>query len=145
MAVPIFAAVLIGAALVPALATINQIGLLVEIDIKPGSDPNSINPNSRGVVPVAILGSDTFDVALIDAENIIFTAVGDLYFDATPVHFAFEDANDDGFMDLIAQFLTQSTGISCDTTQGEIIGILLDGTPFFGFDDINPVGCKNNG
>jgi len=35
----------------------------VEIDIKPGSDPNSINPNSNGVIPVAILGSAIFDAS----------------------------------------------------------------------------------
>ena len=34
----------------------------IEIDIKPGSDRNSINPMSKGVIPVAILGSDEFDV-----------------------------------------------------------------------------------
>ncbi len=27
----------------------------ITIDIKPGSDPNSINLNSKGVIPVAIL------------------------------------------------------------------------------------------
>jgi hypothetical protein len=32
--------------------------VLVSIDIKPGSDPNSINPFSRGVIPVAILSSN---------------------------------------------------------------------------------------
>ena len=31
------------------------------VDIEPGSEVNPINPGSRGVIPVAILGSDTFD------------------------------------------------------------------------------------
>src|SRR5262245_7701913 len=35
----------------------------VDVDIKPGSDPNSINPMSQGVIAVAILGSEIFDVA----------------------------------------------------------------------------------
>ena len=34
----------------------------VEIDIKPGSNPNCFNLNGNGVIPVAVLGSDTFDV-----------------------------------------------------------------------------------
>jgi hypothetical protein len=38
----------------------------VDLDIKPGNDLNPINPASRGVIPVAILGSDTFDVADVD-------------------------------------------------------------------------------
>ena len=40
------------------------------LDIKPGSYPNPINPSSRGVVPVAILGSEGFDVRTIDAATI---------------------------------------------------------------------------
>jgi len=35
--------------------------LTVAIDIKPGSDPNAINPNSKGVIPVAILTTPEFD------------------------------------------------------------------------------------
>jgi hypothetical protein len=31
-------------------------------DIKPGSDPNSINPTNAGLIAVAILGSDAIDV-----------------------------------------------------------------------------------
>jgi len=145
-AVPILAAILIGSLFVPTFALIPPNGNEVEIDIKPGSDQNSINPNSRGVVPVAILGSADFDVTQIDPDTIMFTAVGDFYFDTTPVHFAFEDVNDDGLLDLIAQFLTQSTGITCDTELGEIIGFLVDGAFFFGIDSINPVGkdCVNN-
>ena len=51
----------------------------VDIDIKPGSDPNSINTRSNGVVPVAILGSATFDVTTIDVTTLTFGT-------ATPAH-----------------------------------------------------------
>ena len=34
----------------------------VGIDIKPGSFPNSINLKGKGVIPVAILSTTTFDV-----------------------------------------------------------------------------------
>ncbi len=43
-----------------------------QIDIKPGSDANSINPTSRGWIPVAILGSEGFDVADVDAAKLAF-------------------------------------------------------------------------
>ena len=33
----------------------------VSIDITPGSYPNSINPKSKGQIPLAILATDTFD------------------------------------------------------------------------------------
>src|SRR5262245_18097596 len=33
----------------------------ITIDIKPGGTPNSINPNSHGEIPVAVLTTNTFD------------------------------------------------------------------------------------
>jgi hypothetical protein len=38
----------------------------VIIDIEPGSDPDCFNNDGKGVIPVAILGSDDFDVTRID-------------------------------------------------------------------------------
>lgn len=42
----------------------------VPIDIKPQSCPNPINVKSRGVLPVAILGTAEFDVTTIDPASI---------------------------------------------------------------------------
>ena len=44
--------------------------LPVEIDIKPGSCPNSWNRESNGVLPVAILGTEDFDVTQIDVSSV---------------------------------------------------------------------------
>jgi hypothetical protein len=44
----------------------------VEIDIKPDTDTNPINPSSRGAFPVAILGSGGFDIADIDVTTLAF-------------------------------------------------------------------------
>ena len=44
----------------------------VEVDIKPGSDLNAINPFSRGVIPVAIRGSEAFDVPDVDVTTLGF-------------------------------------------------------------------------
>jgi hypothetical protein len=116
----------------------------VAIDIKPGSDPNSINLKSKGVISVAILGSDTFDVALVDVDTLVF---GPDY--ALPAHdlndplvYAdhLQDVNGDGFMDLVCHFRTQETGIlpsaisamlTFDTTGGDHIEV---------YDSVNIVG-----
>lgn len=42
------------------------------MDVKPGSDTKPIHLMSRGVIPVAILGSDTFDVAYVDVITLAF-------------------------------------------------------------------------
>lgn len=83
---------------------------LVEIDIKPGSYPNSINIDSRGVVPVALL-SNGFNVAEIDPALIRFA-------EARPVHWALEDVDGDGNMDMILHFRTQElVGLDENSTE----------------------------
>jgi hypothetical protein len=40
------------------------------LDIKPGSCPNPFNRNSNGVLPVGLLGTDTFDVSMVDISTL---------------------------------------------------------------------------
>jgi hypothetical protein len=44
--------------------------LIASLDIKPGACPNPFNPKSQGVLPVAVLGSPTFDVTQIDTTSL---------------------------------------------------------------------------
>ena len=62
----------------PAESTVHVIGPAlgeevatgVTVDIKPGTFPNSINLGSNGVVPVAILSTDTFDATTVDPRSV---------------------------------------------------------------------------
>ncbi len=47
---------------------------LPNINIKPGSDPNSINTCSGGTTPVALFGSDTLDVEMVDQDQMILAS-----------------------------------------------------------------------
>jgi len=119
---------------------INQGGPLpISLDIKPDGFPNSVNPYARGVIPVAILGSDTLDVSGIDVTTLVFGPGG-----APIAHLNghLQDVNYDGIMDLVTHYRTQDTGIVCGDESATLTGETLDGHPFEGTDSIQTVGCR---
>jgi hypothetical protein len=109
----------------------------VDLDIKPGSDPNAINPSLDGDLPVAILGSDSFDVGNVDVTTLAFGPIGAPIDHSQGPHF--EDLNGDGFTDLMAHFRIEETGIAFGEMMACISGETLDGEPFAGCDAIRTV------
>ena len=78
----------------------------VGIDIKPGSDPNSINLGSNGVVPVAILGSPDFDAATVNPSTVTLAGAGVKLKGNSGNAGSLEDVNGDGYLDLVVQVYT---------------------------------------
>lgn len=109
----------------------------VSVDIKPGSDPNSINPRSQGVIPVAILTTPAFNASTVDPSTVKFGPNG-----AAPVQTALEDVDGDGDLDLILHFSTQATGIACGDTQAVLTGNTTGGQAIEGSDAVKTAGCK---
>jgi hypothetical protein len=115
-----------------------SIATTVDIDIKPGSSPNSINPKSNGVIPVAVLTTDTFDAATVEPTTVRFGVASE----ATPVQSALEDVDGDGDTDMIFHFRIQDIGIKCSDTSASLTGRTLSGQTIKGVDSISTVGCK---
>lgn len=111
----------------------------VTVDIKPGSDPNAINPRNQGVVPVAILGSVTFDINQVDQPSVRL-GPGQAAPRKGVGHN--EDVNRDGYMDLVFQFPTQDIGLRCEDTALFLTGRLRDGRAIAGADSVKTAGCR---
>jgi len=129
----------------------------VPVDVKPTSCRNPLRTGSKGVLPVAILGTEDFDVSQIDPASIVLAGVSPLrwaMFDVAAPYEPYlgkEDAFDcttagpDGFMDLTLKFKTQEVVVALgDVSDGDVLvlpltGNLLEefgGTPIVGEDVI---------
>jgi hypothetical protein len=120
--------------LAPGESVVVFLSIPVLIDIKPGSDSNSINPFAQSIIPVAILGSDALDIGEVDLATLAFGPDG-----ARPVHNEgghLADVNEDGFADLLSHYSTRYTGIAMGDTDACVTGELLSGVPFEGCDTI---------
>jgi hypothetical protein len=120
--------------------TLVETPLQVNIDIKPGSSPNSINLGASGVVPVAILTSLTFDATQVNPDTVTLAGAkvkligkGDRY-SCGP-----EEVNGDSLIDLVCHVITAEFLIEL----GDSIAILeaetFDGTQIRGEDSIQIV------
>ncbi|MHC4445535.1 MAG: hypothetical protein ACYTF1_23560, partial [Planctomycetota bacterium] len=132
----------------------------LSLDIKPGGCPNPLNTNTKGKgkLPVAILGTETFDVSEIDVNTI---SIADVVFPAktpkivdvaTPLIDGEEcechELEGDGYADLVIHFSRREIILSLGLNQMErksvvpitVQGKLLDGTPFEATDCVKIVG-----
>jgi len=115
----------------------------IDIDVKPGGNPNNINMESKGVVPVAILTKDGIDADTVDPATVTFAA-------AKPVRWTKEDVDGDGDLDLLFHFKTQElefTEESIEATQFDatLEGETTDKRKIVGTDEVRivPKGKKH--
>jgi hypothetical protein len=113
---------------------IARLTIQVEIDIKPGSFPNSINRGSNGNVPVALLSSSTFDATTADPRTVVFAGASPLNIGKT-----LEDVNGDGRLDLVLHFATQSLDLPAGTTEACLSGKTIGADSFKGCDSVRLV------
>lgn len=112
---------------------------VVQIDIKPGSDPNSINCNDEDeVISVAILTTDDFDALTVDPNTVLFEGASEVHVDKKTfeprVHE--EDVDGDGDTDRLFHFCLGDTGLTCDSTEGTLTGETVDGQAIEGTDTV---------
>ena len=122
----------------------------INLDIKPQSCPNPFNVNSKGLLPVAIPGSETVDVFDIDIDSIQLAGVSPIrsnYEDVAtglvdPIECECSTEGPDGYIDLTLKFEIQAIADALgEAYHGEefilyLTGYLYDGTPIEGSDCI---------
>ena len=132
--------------------------MVIGLDIKPGSCPNPLNCRSQGVLPVAAVGTVSFDVMQIDVASVRILRVDGVGSEVAPLegppgpHSVFadvatpfdgepcncEEEEGDGLLDLSMKFRTQDLVEVLelgDVEVGEevelvVTGMLLDGSEF---------------
>jgi hypothetical protein len=118
----------------------------VEIDIKPGGDPNSINcNNTKGVIAVAILTNDCFDATTVDHMTVTLEGASETHVDkktGLPRRHE-EDVTSDGRMDLVFHFRLSDADLGCSSTEARLEGLTFDGQPVFGVDSVRMVEGGN--
>ncbi len=145
----------------------SPIAIIAQLDIKPGSCPNSFNRNSKGVLPVALVGDLGFDVGQVDLTTVRLERADGIGGSVQPnegppgPHSGFEDVatpfngelcdchvlTGDGIDDLSMKFKSQEVVVALelnDLPPGALVercagGEPLDGTEFKACDCIRLV------
>lgn len=135
-----------------------SLAILVDVDIEPGSCPNPINLESKGLLPAAVPGTQDFDVNAVDPASIMLAGVSAFRSNYEDVAAPVIDGNEcecntagpDGFVDLTLKFKTpqvveQIIGSLEDPVAGDelvlvLTGALYDGTLIQGEECIVLVG-----
>ncbi len=117
-----------------------EIVISIELDIKPQSCPNPLNTKSKGVLPVAILGTEDFDVSTVDPATVLLEGVSPLRWDfedvSTPVDPRYDTCDcttdgADGYMDMTLKFDRQAIVAALGpVSDGEVRVLTLTGMTY---------------
>jgi hypothetical protein len=133
------------------------------VNIKPGSDPNSINLRNKGVIPIAVLTTEAgeygtpvgFDATLIDPLSVRFGPYDEVWAEtggAFEAHdrghiedsLELDETTRDGDLDMVLHFDTQETDLAYGDERACAKGIWRDGEgnvhTFFGCDAVRILG-----
>lgn len=112
----------------------------VDIDLKPGSDPNSINLGSEGNVPVAILTTADFDATNVNPETVTLAgaSVG-LKGKSDKLMASIKDVDGDGDDDIMIHIDIEELDLVPGSTAAALFGFTYDDIEIKGIDSVNIV------
>ena len=119
--------------------------IAVEVDIKPGSYPSSINLKDKGVTPVAIHTTEDFDATTVDPETVELEGVAAVKWEIYDCDEVWDpilgEMVGDGDLDLVLYFDTQAlVGVlSPGDTEATLTGQTFGGVNIEGTGDVRIV------
>ena len=107
----------------------------IELDVRPRSPANVVNPKARGALRVALLGSESFDPADVDVASVALGPAGARVLRDDGLR----DSDGDGLDDRLLRFEISETGLLGGETQLCVEGRTTTGAAFTGCDAIRTV------
>jgi hypothetical protein len=126
----------VGAAGALASVEVGTPTLTVQIDVKPGSVTNPINPCSSGVLPIAVLSTSSFDARTVDPNTVMVGTAHVRLTGRDGIATSPEDVDGDGDLDLVVHVLTTELGLRQADVTLTLTGTTFDGRPIKGTDSI---------
>jgi hypothetical protein len=108
----------------------------VDVDIKPDSAENCLNPGAAGVIPVALLGAQNFAVKNVRLDDSLRLGAKGLRVRGSKALCSISRVNADAFDDMVCQFENSSSNWTSGQVTATVAGKLFDGTPFEGVDRV---------
>lgn len=107
-----------------------SVAIPVRLDIK----PKTINLNSEGVIPMAVMGAPGFDVTAINVGSVYFGPMQAGVDHPDALHYA--DIDSDGYLDQVFHFRVQESALDEQQDYACLSGSLITGQSFTGCDAV---------
>ncbi len=111
----------------------------VRMDLKPDSVDNTVNPGANGVIPVAVLGSERFQVHEVDVASLRLGTLTVRRKGKSGGTCATTDVNGDGLPDLLCHFENVASNWVAGQTVVTLSGKLTNGELIFASDSVRLV------
>ena len=119
-------------------SVVAQQPLKVTIDVKPGDEKVTIEPEREGMVPILIITTPQFDAAMVDPDTI---RVGPDGTEASIFRSMLEDVDKDGDVDRMILVRVRDMRVKCGNKIIKVTGKTTQGRSFEGSDTVATEGC----
>jgi hypothetical protein len=131
----------LGTILTAAVSTASlaaQPPLKVTVDVKPGDERVTIEPEREGMVPILLVTTPQFDAAKADPDSI---RIGPEGTEALIFRSMLEDVDKDGDVDRMLLVRVRDMRIKCGNKIIKVTGKTMDGRAFEASDTVATEGC----